>query len=52
MSRSDPRCSSGYSTDPIMADYENYGFAGVISKPYGLKKLKEVLQSIKARNKD
>ena len=39
--------SSGYSQDPVMANFRDYGFAGVISKPYRVselgKKLHEVL---------
>ncbi|MGC8743701.1 MAG: CHASE domain-containing protein [Verrucomicrobiia bacterium] len=35
--------SSGYSFDPIMANYKEYGFAGVIQKPYSVDELKEVL---------
>lgn len=38
--------SSGYSNDPIMADYERYGFSGVIPKPYGAQQLSEVLNSV------
>lgn len=38
--------SSGYSTDPIMSDYQNYGFAGVISKPYQIEKLSVVLNDV------
>lgn len=35
--------SSGYANDPIMSDYEQYGFSGVFAKPYKIKKLSEVL---------
>lgn len=36
--------SSGYSTDPIMADFRKYGFCRVITKPFKLNELSEVLQ--------
>jgi len=38
--------SSGYSNDPIMADYKNHGFKGVIPKPYKIKTLREVLLTV------
>ncbi len=38
--------SSGYSNDPVMANYEKYGFAGVIPKPYKIAPLSEVLKNI------
>ncbi|MCL6589393.1 MAG: PAS domain S-box protein [Firmicutes bacterium] len=38
--------SSGYANNPIMADYKRYGFAGVVSKPYKIDELNEVLQKI------
>ncbi|MBL7662507.1 GAF domain-containing protein [bacterium] len=31
--------SSGYSNDPIMAEYRSYGFSGVVVKPYEIKQL-------------
>jgi len=31
--------SSGYSNDPIMANYKEYGFCGVIQKPYNINDL-------------
>lgn len=38
--------SSGYSNDPIMANYRDYGFAAVIPKPYTKDQLAEVLNEI------
>jgi two-component system cell cycle sensor histidine kinase/response regulator CckA len=38
--------SSGYYNDPIMADYKEWGFKGVIPKPYGVKELSETIASI------
>ncbi|MBU0986265.1 MAG: response regulator, partial [Proteobacteria bacterium] len=38
--------SSGYSHDPVLSDYGNYGFSGVIPKPFTLQDLSEILQKI------
>ncbi|MBD3234422.1 MAG: PAS domain S-box protein [candidate division Zixibacteria bacterium] len=38
--------SSGYSNDPAMAHHEQYGFCGVIPKPYNSQKLCQVLKSV------
>ena len=38
--------SSGYSTDPIMADYRKYGFRDVIAKPYRVRELGRMIQYI------
>ena len=38
--------SSGYSNDPIMTRYEDYGFSGVVAKPYRIHELEEVLQAV------
>jgi two-component system, cell cycle sensor histidine kinase and response regulator CckA len=38
--------SSGYSIDPVMSNYEEYGFCGVVEKPYNLQKLGETLNQI------
>lgn len=40
--------SSGYSTDPVMADYRSFGFAGLIAKPYQLEELSEVMYKVVA----
>lgn len=41
--------SSGYSNDPIMADYESYGFCGVVRKPYRFEELNQVLSGVVER---
>ncbi|HFQ80185.1 MAG TPA: PAS domain-containing sensor histidine kinase [Desulfobacterales bacterium] len=38
--------SSGYATDPIMANFKEYGFSGVIPKPYKIGELSEVLAEV------
>ncbi|MFX1519406.1 MAG: PAS domain S-box protein [Promethearchaeota archaeon] len=38
--------SSGYSTDPIMADFKSYGFSGVVAKPYKIEELNEALAKV------
>jgi two-component system, cell cycle sensor histidine kinase and response regulator CckA len=38
--------SSGYSDDPVIADFENYGFSGYLVKPYSLKELSTVLHNV------
>jgi len=38
--------SSGYSTSPVMANYREYGFQGMVSKPYQLEDLKQVLDRV------
>jgi CheY-like chemotaxis protein len=43
--------SSGYSDDPIMADFQKYGFAGVIAKPYKVAELGKVLNKVLTKEK-
>ena len=38
--------SSGYANDPIMADYERFGFSGVVTKPYQIDELVEVFNRV------
>ncbi|MCF2139980.1 MAG: PAS domain S-box protein [Candidatus Lokiarchaeota archaeon] len=42
--------SSGYSTDPIIANFREYGFDGFLKKPYTIDQLKQVLTSIKQKD--
>ncbi len=36
--------SSGYSNDPVMANYQQYGFVGAVSKPYNMDELASTIQ--------
>lgn len=38
--------SSGYSNDPVMAEYQKYGFAARVEKPYRLQELGAALRGI------
>ncbi|GMT42786.1 MAG: hypothetical protein IEMM0002_1197 [bacterium] len=42
--------SSGYSTDPVVADCKKHGFAGFIVKPYDVEQVSDVLQNVIMRN--
>ena len=37
--------SSGYSDDPVMANFQTYGFTDVIAKPYRISELDKVLRN-------
>ena len=43
--------SSGYSTDPVMADYKKYGFSAVVAKPYSVAQIEKTLQSLLRKKK-
>jgi len=38
--------SSGYSNDPIMANFKNYGFCSAIAKPYRLQELSKMISHL------
>ncbi|MFA5266505.1 MAG: ABC transporter substrate binding protein [Methanoregula sp.] len=46
----DPRVkaivSSGYSTDPIVANFRQYGFVGILTKPYTAKEMSEIIKKV------
>ncbi len=44
--------SSGYSTDPIMSNYQHYGFKGIVPKPYNAVELSRVLQELITEERD
>jgi len=38
--------SSGYSDDPVMAQFKDYGFRACLTKPFELAELRRVLTSV------
>ncbi|HSN92929.1 MAG TPA: response regulator [Anaeromyxobacteraceae bacterium] len=40
--------SSGYSDDAVMADHRAHGFAGAVSKPYGMREIGDALRALLA----
>lgn len=44
--------SSGYSSDSIMADFSQYGFKGVVARPYNVQQLPETRQGGPGRRSD
>ena len=44
--------SSGYSNDPIMSNYEEFGFRGVVTKPYKIEELSWVMRDVLQAAKD
>lgn len=38
--------SSGYSDDPVMANFNGFGFRGVIQKPYTIEEMKNVISNL------
>ncbi len=43
---------SGYSNDPILGDFQKYGFKGAVNKPFKLQEMNEVLQKVMGSNQD
>jgi DNA-binding NtrC family response regulator len=42
--------TSGYTNDPVIAKYRDYGFLGAITKPYKANDLKELLEKVLREN--
>ena len=42
--------SSGYSNDPVLANFRDYGFQGVVQKPYDVRQLSAVIEQLLARD--
>ncbi len=38
--------TSGYSNDPVMAEYKEYGFHGILPKPFRMSELSRIVKSV------
>jgi CheY-like chemotaxis protein len=38
--------SSGYANDPVMEDFRGFGFDGIVTKPFDVEQLSEVLHQV------
>ncbi|MCD4819837.1 MAG: response regulator [Candidatus Cloacimonetes bacterium] len=38
--------SSGYSIDPVISNFEKFGFCGVLTKPYNLENIQDLLSEV------
>ena len=38
--------SSGYANDPVMVNYKDYGFVGVLAKPFDLTAIQKTIEAI------
>lgn len=44
--------SSGYFNDPVMSNFNEYGFCSFIAKPYGIRQLSDVLDKVLDRKQN
>ena len=42
--------SSGYSNDPVMSNFKDYGFKGIIPKPYSQDEVAKVFNEIQSKD--
>ena len=42
--------SSGYSRDPVMANFQAYGFCGVLPKPYSPEQILQTMRGVLAKS--
>lgn len=42
--------SSGYSNDPVMAEFQRFGFKGILQKPYRVEDIQQLLSKLEIRD--